>query len=117
MDCYDARAESFKKARRVQVKNTTTVLRWPHPDTFKATPELLAEAGFYFDPSPDHPDSVTCFMCKKELLNWEEDDDPFQIHLARCRDTCMWAVARCGNAEDLDDDGGYVLVPFDQSFI
>jgi hypothetical protein len=110
MDCYEARLESFTKARRVKTKTGTVVLKWPHPDTYLATPEQLAEAGFYFNPSSEARDGVKCFMCKKELDEWDEDNDPISIHFARCKDVCAWAVARCGNMEDLDGSGGYVLI-------
>lgn len=110
MDCYDARLQSFKKTRRVKAKSSTVVLKWPHPDTYLATPEQLAEAGFYFNPTPDARDNVKCFMCDKELNNWDEDDDPISQHFARCRDVCAWAVARCGNMEDLDTDGRCVML-------
>ena len=108
MDCYETRLQSFHKTRRVKSKNGTVILKWPHPDTYLASPERLAEAGFYFEPSAEARDNVTCFMCKKELDEWDEDDDPISIHFARCRDICAWAVARCGNVEDLDASGGCV---------
>ncbi|KAI0685457.1 hypothetical protein BC835DRAFT_1383935 [Cytidiella melzeri] len=109
MDCYEARLESFKKTKRVKTKGGTVVLKWPHPNTYLATPEQLAEAGFYFNPTPEARDSVRCFMCKKELDMWDEDDDPISLHFARCRDICAWAVARCGNMEDLDESGGFTF--------
>lgn len=108
MDCYEARLESFHKTRRVKTKTGTVILKWPHPDTYLATPEQLAEAGFYYSPTVEARDSVKCFMCRKELDEWDEDDDPISVHFARCRDICAWAVARCGNVEDLDANGGYV---------
>ncbi|KAI0338368.1 hypothetical protein BDW22DRAFT_1432610 [Trametopsis cervina] len=109
MDCYETRLESFKKGKRVKVKNSTVLLKWPHPKTYAATPEQLAEAGFYYNPSPEARDSVKCFMCRKELDQWDEDDDPISVHFARCRDICAWAIARCGNVEDLDPSGGFTF--------
>ncbi|KAI0090578.1 hypothetical protein BDY19DRAFT_1068262 [Irpex rosettiformis] len=109
MDCYEARLESFNRSRRVKTKSGTVNLKWPHPDTYLATPEQLAEAGFYFSPSVEARDNVKCFMCRKELDEWDEDDDPISVHFARCRDICAWAVARCGNLEDLDASGGFTF--------
>ena len=99
MDILQARLDSYKPKRS---KKTP---RWPHPATYKATPKTLAEAGFYFDPSPDDDDNVTCFTCSKELSSWDAEDDPFDIHWEKCRDACAWAAVRCG----MDRDGRCVL--------
>ena len=40
----------------------------------------LAEAGFYFIDNEADSDTVTCFLCKKVLNGWEEDDDPWMEH-------------------------------------
>lgn len=108
MESWQARVDSFKKGKRVKKGSSTTVLRWPHPNSFLANPETLAEAGFYFKPSANNPDGVTCFMCGKELSDWEAEDDPFAEHVKRGR-SCCWAIARCGLIEDMDDDGKYVV--------
>lgn len=49
------------------------------------------EAGFYFDPSPDHDDNVTCYLCLKSLDGWEAGDDPVAEHI-RHSESCGWAV-------------------------
>lgn len=77
---------------------------WPHPPSFRANPATLAEAGFYYAPSSSDLDNVVCFMCAKELSDWEAEDDPFQIHAAKCP-KCPWVVVRCALAQDLDDEG------------
>ncbi|KAJ6561080.1 hypothetical protein DFH09DRAFT_1160400 [Mycena vulgaris] len=74
MEVLQNRLDSFVKQKRGKT------LKWPHPKTWLATPETLAEAGFYFDPSTDDPDNATCFMCNKQVTEWAEDDDPFDIH-------------------------------------
>ena len=106
MESLDARLKSFTKSRRVKSTKTgkLVTLKWPHPSNFYANPDTLAEAGFYFSPSSDHRDSVKCFMCEKELSDWEKDDDPFKIHLEKARGTCAWALVRCY----LGQDGEYV---------
>lgn len=40
----------------------------------------LAEAGFYFIGDENDVDTVACYLCKKVLNGWEEDDDPWTEH-------------------------------------
>ena len=95
MESLDARAQSFAKTKRVKsTSGKYSVLKWPHPSTFAATPATLSEAGFYYDPSSGRRDSVKCFMCRKELDSWEEEDDPFLILLEKARGSCPWAIVR-----------------------
>ncbi|EJF63753.1 hypothetical protein DICSQDRAFT_167803 [Dichomitus squalens LYAD-421 SS1] len=104
MEYFQNRVDSFGPPRSKRTKASSSKQpTWPHPASFKATPETLAEAGFYFHPDSDFPDNVACFMCKKNLDGWEPDDDPFTIHYSKCRDSCAWAVVRCQRA--LDDEG------------
>ena len=107
-----SRVDSFAKSKRVKgsSKSSKVTVRWPHPPTFKASPEALAEAGFFYNPSVDDKDSVTCFECGKQLSEWEETDDPFDLHWTKCGDRCSWAVVRCGLRGDMDRHGKYVHV-------
>lgn len=109
MNSWQARFHTFSKGKRVKKGSTTTLLKWPHSSTFRATPETLAEAGFYFTPSLDTPDAVRCFTCSKELSDWEQDDDPFSEHIRRGV-SCCWAIARCGLRDDMDEAGKYVVL-------
>jgi hypothetical protein len=105
MEVLQARIDSFKKSRRVKNPNkpsSSVTVRWPHPLDFKANPETLGAAGFFYNPSYDGPDSVTCYFCDKELEGWEEDDDPHAIHWEKCGQTCCWAIVRCGLLNDMD---------------
>lgn len=111
METFQTRLSSFKKSKRVKnptKSSSTTTLKWPHPPEFRANPETLADAGFYYDPSYEDPDNVTCYMCEKELGGWEEDDDPFLIHWEKCGQNCCWASARCGLVFDVDRTGRFV---------
>ncbi|KAI0711191.1 hypothetical protein C8T65DRAFT_186079 [Cerioporus squamosus] len=111
MEYLQARVDSFNKSKRSKAssaKHASSSPKWPHPSSFKATPHSLAEAGFYFDPDPDNPDNVTCFMCKKGVADWAPEDDPFSIHYDKCAKTCAWAMVRCqrgvgGESYDLSD--------------
>ena len=107
MQSLQARIDSFQKTKRVKrypTKSSSSAVsvKWPHPPDFKANANTLAEAGFFFSPSWDDKDSVTCFLCGKELSDWDENDDPFEIHYTKCQSSCAWAVVRCGLTEDLD---------------
>jgi hypothetical protein len=99
MDIFQNRLASFTPKRGKNAK------KWPHPSKFLANPSTLAEAGFYFDPSADDPDNVSCFMCDKQLSAWESEDDPFEIHFSKCQSYCAWALLRCGMRLDMIDDG------------
>ncbi|KAJ7089840.1 hypothetical protein B0H15DRAFT_939121 [Mycena belliarum] len=103
MEVLQNRLDSFVKQKRGKS------LKWPHPNTWLATPETLAEAGFYFDPSTDDPDNATCFMCNKQVTEWAEDDDPFDIHWEKCAKVCAWANLRCGLRRDADSKGRYLF--------
>ncbi|EJD05359.1 uncharacterized protein FOMMEDRAFT_165810 [Fomitiporia mediterranea MF3/22] len=102
METFDARLRSFVKGK------SKSSGKWTHPDSFIATPTSLAEAGFYFKPSKQDPDNVQCFICKKELSGWEEDDNPFEIHVKKCP-KCPWAIARCSLEFDVDSDGKFLI--------
>jgi hypothetical protein len=106
MDIEANRLASFSP-KRVKNGSKPAAPKWPHPASFTAKPKSLAEAGFYFDPSPDDPDNVTCFMCGKQLSEWDEDDDPFDIHYRKCGKFCSWALVRCSVFLDMDNSGGY----------
>ena len=104
MESLNARLESFSKSKRVKKGSSTTVLKWPHPPSFEANPQTLAEAGFYYTPSLNNADAVACFVCDKYLSDWEETDDPFEVHALR-GNACCWAIARCALRSDMDEDG------------
>ncbi|KAF8887324.1 hypothetical protein BD779DRAFT_1672781 [Infundibulicybe gibba] len=112
MEILQNRLESFSKSRRLKnpsKPSTSTTVKWPHPKNFKATPASLAEAGFYYTPSFEDRDSVTCFMCNKELSDWDAEDDPFDIHWQKCGRVCCWASVRCGLREDMDEEGSFIF--------
>lgn len=106
MDLFKNRVESFARPKRAKgAANVKTNSKWPHPESFLATPDTLAEAGFYFDPSSEDKDSVSCYMCGKQLAEWAENDDPFEIHFKKCGKKCAWANVRCGLRTEMDPDG------------
>ncbi|BEJ11985.1 hypothetical protein CspHIS471_0204450 [Cutaneotrichosporon sp. HIS471] len=56
------------------------------------TPQDLASAGFICAPSKTSPDGTTCPLCKYEVVEWEEDDDPMTIH-KRKEPECPFFIA------------------------
>ncbi|KAF8514838.1 hypothetical protein BU17DRAFT_52205 [Hysterangium stoloniferum] len=110
---YSARLESFAHPQRSKVSpKSKTEYRWPHPVTFCANPESLAHAGFYYSPSSTNPDAVSCFMCNKGLADWDPDDDPAEIHAAKCP-ACPWAILTC--VQDTTKNGRHVSRIFNYS--
>lgn len=105
MEVLQNRIDSFQGKR---LKKGGKLYKWPHPKSFAATTTSLAEAGFYFDPSADDPDNTTCFTCQKALGDWEQDDDPFDLHYEKCGKRCAWASLRCGLKYDITERGGFV---------
>ncbi|KAJ8523175.1 hypothetical protein ONZ45_g279 [Pleurotus djamor] len=106
MEALQNRIDSFKP-KRIKHGSKNINAKWPHGDTFAANPLSLAEAGFYYDPSYEDRDAVKCYMCMKSLSDWEEEDDPFEIHWSKCAKTCAWAVVRCGLRDDIGPDGSF----------
>ncbi|KAH6921192.1 hypothetical protein HPB50_027819 [Hyalomma asiaticum] len=58
----------------------TTFHRWPLRGSSTCTPERMAAAGFYHTPTTTDPDLARCYVCYKELGEWEAGDDPFKEH-------------------------------------
>ncbi|OTB12679.1 hypothetical protein K445DRAFT_378354 [Daldinia sp. EC12] len=87
---YDGRLASFQLARRPPgVKGKASkALTWPHKEL---DPVQFAQAGFYFEPTPDAPDNTVCFLCVKAFKGWEENDNPLEEHL-RLSPHCGWAI-------------------------
>ncbi|OAV99424.1 hypothetical protein PTTG_04515 [Puccinia triticina 1-1 BBBD Race 1] len=73
---HAARVMSFKSK-----KTLPKASRWPHPQSFPLTAEVLASAGYFHDPADNEPDRTTCWMCGESMKGWAEDDDPWELHL------------------------------------
>ncbi|KKZ62841.1 hypothetical protein EMCG_02836 [[Emmonsia] crescens] len=100
---FYATHESAPKGRISNAKATTHVI-WPHE---RPSPEELAHAGFYYNPTPLSPDNAACFLCERALDGWEEDDDPVTEHLKHSSE-CGWAimmdiVRRSSNPAEIED--------------
>ncbi|KAI1208428.1 uncharacterized protein F4807DRAFT_152028 [Annulohypoxylon truncatum] len=91
---YDGRLESFKTAHPVARRPSNAkgkgskTLTWPHEEP---NPVQLAQAGLFFEPTPDAPDNTVCFLCIKAMAGWESSDSPLEEHL-RLSPHCGWAI-------------------------
>jgi hypothetical protein len=83
----DPNSEAMLKARQ----DTFTGL-WPL-DVNEGFPsvEQMAAAGWYYDPSEETPDGVTCPYCSLSLDAWDAGDDPMEEHRRRSED-CLFFV-------------------------
>ncbi|VEU19651.1 DEKNAAC100428 [Brettanomyces naardenensis] len=82
------------------------MMKWPHNDDL--SPEEMAAVGFYYDPTFQHQDCVSCFYCKKKEYDWKPEqitmDDGIQPkpaiikHLERSPD-CANARILCARFE------------------
>ncbi|CAZ83128.1 unnamed protein product [Tuber melanosporum] len=113
MSIHEKRLSSFTRKRRassaVGNKNAGNG-KWPHE---QPSPQKLADAGFYFNPSDAHLDNVTCYLCDKDLDGWEEDDDPISEHFKHCSE-CGWAqvayaLASRDDHKSLSDPRGTIM--------
>ncbi|KAK8159787.1 hypothetical protein IWX90DRAFT_441328 [Phyllosticta citrichinensis] len=107
LNCYTGRIASFQEPKQLTKrrasstrKKTATSVSWPHT---APSIEDLAQSGFYYSPTANHPDNVTCFMCKHKLDNWEPHDDPAIEHLALAPD-CAWAISTSVYRRRLDEN-------------
>ncbi|PYH85686.1 hypothetical protein BO82DRAFT_351013 [Aspergillus uvarum CBS 121591] len=92
MDTFAARLASFDRVlypggRRSSITPAEPIA-WPHS---RPSPAELAHAGFFYHPYETNPDNTICFLCRRALDGWEEEDNPITEHLKHAPD-CGWAV-------------------------
>ncbi|KAI1134416.1 hypothetical protein F5Y05DRAFT_398741 [Hypoxylon sp. FL0543] len=91
---YDGRLASFKAAQPVARRPSNAkgkapkAVAWPHKHL---DPVQFAQAGLFFEPTPNAPDNTVCFLCLKAIAGWEENDSPVEEHL-RLSPHCGWAI-------------------------
>ncbi|PLB48389.1 hypothetical protein P170DRAFT_411206 [Aspergillus steynii IBT 23096] len=93
METFSARLASFDlvlqpEKRRGSSAKTAKAIAWPHR---RPSPAELAHAGFFYNPYETNPDNTTCFLCRRALDGWEEEDNPITEHLKHSPD-CGWAL-------------------------
>ncbi|KAJ4138157.1 hypothetical protein NW768_001975 [Fusarium equiseti] len=110
---YESRLASFQKNSKKRGSAAsgrgTKALNWPHKSI---TPDSLARAGLFFNPTPENPDNAQCFLCHKGLDGWEANDDPLVEHLKHAPE-CGWAVV----AAIESDVGDYAQQEPDQPYM
>lgn len=57
----------------------------------------MALAGFYYTPTKDYHDQVTCFCCGTTIDGWQAQDDPRNVHISLSPE-CSWAVIQFGRS-------------------
>ncbi|KFA48686.1 hypothetical protein S40293_08516 [Stachybotrys chartarum IBT 40293] len=96
---HEGRLASFQRTTKKRASGAggrgAKPLNWPHKSI---PPADLARAGFFFNPTPESPDNVVCFLCRKGMDGWEAGDDPLVEHLKHSP-ACGWAVQAAVEAE------------------
>lgn len=67
----------------------------------------MAKAGFYFKPAVGDEDNAACYLCQKNMSQWDPEDDPAAEHI-RHDTTCGWALTTC---QELVVDGDFIDDP------
>ncbi|KAK2801567.1 hypothetical protein FQN51_005274 [Onygenales sp. PD_10] len=73
----------------VEARRATFGSLWPHD----GKRGWLIEAGWYFCPSDESDDFVSCAYCKLSLDGWEPKDDPFDEHHRRSPECSFFVFA------------------------
>lgn len=73
---YDSADQLPNSDRMSRYREGTFGDWWPHD---KPTARDLAAAGFVYTPGLKAPDATTCPLCKYEVVEWEEDDNPWYV--------------------------------------
>nr|OQO26065.1 hypothetical protein B0A51_06997 [Rachicladosporium sp. CCFEE 5018] len=113
-----ARVASFEQPQQLakrrassQGRKKAQAIEWPHE---YPTARQLADAGFFYKPSPDAPDNVQCFTCAVKLDGWEATDNPLQEHLAHSS-SCAWAI--CQSVVPLDGKDLEARDPMEENLV
>ncbi|KAK9241158.1 hypothetical protein V1525DRAFT_335125 [Lipomyces kononenkoae] len=93
---FDDRIASFRVHRVGNGTKRGAVKAWPHT---RPSVTQMAKAGFIYNPSPQSPDNVTCFLCDKSLDGWNKGDDPKIEHLDHSPQ-CAWAIIHGSDWKD-----------------
>ncbi|PYH49718.1 uncharacterized protein BP01DRAFT_309646 [Aspergillus saccharolyticus JOP 1030-1] len=92
METFAARLSSFDRVLYPEQRRSSLTsaepIAWPHS---RPSPAELAHAGFFYHPYETNPDNTICFLCRRALDGWEEEDNPITEHLKHAPD-CGWAV-------------------------
>ncbi|KAF2261937.1 inhibitor of apoptosis repeat-containing protein [Lojkania enalia] len=92
----DPMAHWLQEARRATFKQ-----KWPL-DAGAGYPgvDQMVAAGWYYDPTPDGCDGVTCPYCSLSLDSWDIGDDPSEEHRRRCPDCLFFSLKELYHPSD-----------------
>ncbi|KAK2768263.1 hypothetical protein FQN54_000115 [Arachnomyces sp. PD_36] len=81
--------------RMTEARRSTFMSSWPHESKrgWVCKTEKLVEAGWYFCPTEESEDFVSCAYCKLSLDGWEPKDDPYDEHYRRSSDCSFFAFS------------------------
>ncbi|KAI2476900.1 BIR domain containing protein [Pyrenophora tritici-repentis] len=89
----DPTSDSMVAARR-----STFADMWPlDPSAGYPTVDQMVAAGWFYDPSTDTPDGVTCPYCALALDAWDIGDDPMQEHRRRSPECLFFTLSNIYN--------------------
>ncbi|KTW31752.1 uncharacterized protein T551_01013 [Pneumocystis jirovecii RU7] len=78
-------AISFTDKELQDAREATFGSWWPHEQKrgWFSKIKKMSRAGFYYNPTPDSNDMVSCIYCGLGLDGWEPKDDPMEEHKKR----------------------------------
>ena len=79
---YNPRTPEFES----KIARLNSFVNWP--ETVEQTPEILADAGFYYTGAAD---IVRCYYCDHGLMSFESGDDPLEQHI-KAMESCAYLV-------------------------
>ena len=79
-------------------RRATFSSRWPHESKrgWVCKTEKMVDAGWYYAPTPESDDYVTCVYCKLSLDGWEPKDNPYDEHHRRSPECLFFSFATKG---------------------
>ncbi|KAI4656935.1 uncharacterized protein J4E78_006826 [Alternaria triticimaculans] len=67
---------------------------WPlDPNAGYPSVDQMVAAGWFYDPTDETPDGVTCAYCARALDAWDIGDDPMQEHRKRSPDCLFFTLS------------------------
>ncbi|KAG4306369.1 hypothetical protein PORY_000357 [Pneumocystis oryctolagi] len=81
----DNEGASFTDKELQDAREATFGSWWPHEQKrgWLSKIKKMSQAGFYYNPTPDSDDMVSCIYCGLGLDGWEPKDDPMEEHKKR----------------------------------
>lgn len=79
----DKERNCFSERELQDAREATFGHWWPHEQKrgWFSKVKKMSNAGFYYSPTPDSNDMVSCIYCGLGLDGWEPKDDPMYLYL------------------------------------